>query len=367
MFRLDTFQIHGSVRNGGRLGAALMLALSLALTLGPIGDLRAENGAAEQDPTARPLIKLVPRGATRDAGAILPRRRILERRPVGVIERLNLTGLAESAERTLSEVAATVRDGADKALNWWNRDSEANKSLDKRRRIGAPLPPRSKLMAPISVSPAQQRVREVWDPFEPVNRLVFGINSTLQVHVFHPFTDLYYEYTTRGVRLSVRQFFSNLREPVTIVSSAFAGNLRDAGNATARFGINTTLGVVGLFDPATGMGFSRRPHDLEEALCQYGLPTGPYVVLPLLGPATVRDSVGRLLTVAAYFQVMGASIYVPYRVSDLAVSYADIREEIWRLNAGALDPYAVHRRTYITRRNKNCGRLKAIPLGDFRD
>ena len=78
MSRLDTFEIRGVIRNGGRMGRTLMLALALTLTWGGIGDVRAENDTESRDPTARPLLKLVPRDVAGDAGAILPRHRILE-------------------------------------------------------------------------------------------------------------------------------------------------------------------------------------------------------------------------------------------------------------------------------------------------
>ena len=337
-----------------------MLVLGLALSWAGIGGARAGNDAQGVLLTARPLLKHMPRQVGGETGARPPRYRILERRPIGILERLGLNGSAESAGRTLSGVAEAVRGGAATALIWWRGDGEVEKSRHEPHQIGTPSPPRSTLMTPISFSPAQQLLHEVEDPYEPINRLIFSVNSGLQTHVLVPFSEFYYQYTTRGVRISVRHFFSNLREPVTIASSAFAGNLDDASNATARFGINTTLGVVGLFDPATEMGFARRPHDFEEMFCQYGLPPGPYIVLPLLGPATLRDAAARLLTVVAYFQVMGAAIYIPYRVSGIAVNYVDIRETMERLNAEAPDPYILHRALYIAGRGESCGKSSTL-------
>ncbi|MBT7156931.1 MAG: hypothetical protein HN898_03625, partial [Rhodospirillaceae bacterium] len=84
---------------------------------------------------------------------------------------------------------------------------------------------------------------------------------------------------------------------------------------------------------------------------------------PVFGPATARDATARLLTIAAYFQVMGAAIYVPYRVSDVVVGYVDIRKKLESLNEFALDPYSVHRSLYIQRRNESCG--KANPMQQF--
>ena len=360
MFGPVTFKIRDSIRNGKRLGRAPVLALALTLIGGGIGDVWAGNLTVNQDPTARPQLKLVPRNVDGSAGATLPRHRFLEHRTGGILDHLNLRGPAESADRALSGAMDALRDGADMALIWWNGESAGQNLPQDPRAIGGPLLPQSTLRLPISILTAQLRTLDVEDPYEPINRLVFDLNSGLERYVYKPFAIIYRKYTVREVRNSVRHFFSNLREPMTIASSALAGNLANAGNATARFGINTTLGIAGLFDPATGMGFAHRSYDFEEMLCQYGVPSGPYVVLPLLGSATARDAAARLLTVAAYFQVMGASIYVPYRVSEIAVNYVDIRQTVESLNAEALDPYVVHRTLYITRRNENCGKPRGI-------
>jgi phospholipid-binding lipoprotein MlaA len=136
--------------------------------------------------------------------------------------------------------------------------------------------------------------------------------------------------------------------------------MKDAGNATARFGINTTLGIVGLFDPASQLGFPVRPRNLEETLCVYGLPSGPYVVLPILGPATFRDAVGRLATVVAYYEVMGLTVYVPYRISDISLQYAEAKDKVAFINSMSLDPYVVQKALYLTTRNLSCGRQADI-------
>ena len=355
MFGLGTLKIRDFIRNGKRLGRAPILALALCLIGGGVADAWAGNDTTVQDLTARPQLKLVPRGVGGNASATLPPYGIIEHRPVDILDRLNLSGPAKNADQALSEFVDEARVGAGVVWNWLNSDGEGQNLREVPRVIGGPLPRLSTLRLPISALPAQLQLLDVEDPYEPINRLVFDMNFGLERHVYSPFAGFYHKYTAPEVRNSVRQFFSNLREPVTIASSALAGNLTNAGNATARFGINTTLGIAGLFDPATGMGFAHRPYDFEEMLCQYGVPSGPYVVLPLLGSATVRDATARLLTVAAYFEVMGASIYIPYRASDISVNYVDIRQTMESLNADALDPYVVHRTLYVTQRNENCG------------
>jgi phospholipid-binding lipoprotein MlaA len=193
------------------------------------------------------------------------------------------------------------------------------------------------------------------DPLEPFNRLMFRLNGGLQAKLLDPVSRLYVEHTSPEVQLGVGNFFRNLREPATLVSSALEGQLDDAETAAARFGINTTLGVAGFRDPATEMGFTVRPRNFEETLCSYGLPSGPYLVLPVLGPATLRDTAGRIATVVMYFEVMGAPVYIPYRVSDITVQYSNVREKIGLINQLAPDPYVAQKALYLALHGLSCG------------
>jgi len=193
------------------------------------------------------------------------------------------------------------------------------------------------------------------DPLEPFNRLMFRFNRGLQAKVLDPVSNLYLEQTSPGVQLGVGNFFRNLREPATFASSALEGQFNDAGTAAARFGINTTLGIAGFRDPATELGFTVRPRNFEETLCTYGVPPGPYMVLPILGPATLRDAAGRIATVVMYFEVMGASVYVPYRVTDITVQYANIKEKMALMDKLSLDPYASQKALYLAVRDLTCG------------
>ncbi|MBI1774061.1 MAG: VacJ family lipoprotein [Proteobacteria bacterium] len=193
------------------------------------------------------------------------------------------------------------------------------------------------------------------DPFEPLNRMMFGINNALRRSVFDPASDLYHRRATPPVQSGVHNFFANLREPVTIASNLFEGSLAGAGNATARLGINTVLGVAGVLDPASDLGFPPRPRNLEQTLCAYSLPPGPYLVLPVLGPATLRDAVGRIAAAVAYFEVLGAGIYIPYRVTDIALQYSDVRERLRFVDTLSVDPYLAQRAAYLSTRTLSCG------------
>jgi phospholipid-binding lipoprotein MlaA len=198
------------------------------------------------------------------------------------------------------------------------------------------------------------------DPLEPVNRFIFRLNGGLQAELLDPVSRLYLDHTTPGVQAGIGNFFSNLREPATVVSSALEGQLDDAGTAAARFGINTTLGVAGLRDRATELGFTVRARNLEETLCVYELPAGPYVVLPLLGPATLRDAAGRIATNVMYFEVMGASVYVPYRLTAFAVQYELLKDKMNIINSLSIDPYVVQKALYLAMRELSCEEQAAI-------
>ena len=198
------------------------------------------------------------------------------------------------------------------------------------------------------------------DPFEEFNRVMFGLNDRLRHNILYPVTNFYLRVTTPPFQQGVRNFFANLREPVTIASSLLEGQLSEAGVATARFGINTTVGIVGVLDPATRMGFRKNPHDLEEALCVSGLPSGPYLVLPIFGPGTLRDAAGRISTLIAYREAMGSMLYVTYRLTDIAVRSIDVQKQLDRLDATSLDPYVAQRVFVLSTRALDCGRQAQV-------
>jgi phospholipid-binding lipoprotein MlaA len=135
---------------------------------------------------------------------------------------------------------------------------------------------------------------EVWDPIEPVNRAIFGFNNFIDVWVIEPVARGYRFVTPEAARRSVANFLANLRSPVILANDALQGERERAGNTLGRFMINSTLGVAGLFDPATSFGFPRHDEDFGQTLAVWGVPSGPYLMLPILGPSNGRDTVGRV-------------------------------------------------------------------------
>ena len=128
------------------------------------------------------------------------------------------------------------------------------------------------------------------DPWESWNRKVFSFNDTLDTYALRPVARGYQKITPRPVRKSVRNFFGNLGEGKNLVNNLLQAKFHDAGVDTARFLFNTTFGVLGVFDVATRMGLQRNDEDFGQTLGKWGVDSGPYVVLPLLGPSTLRDA-----------------------------------------------------------------------------
>ncbi len=127
------------------------------------------------------------------------------------------------------------------------------------------------------------------DPLEPMNRYFFDFNQSLDRRAALPAATFYAANVPNGFRRTFRNFFDNLGSPVSMVNDVLQGQLGNAGKAAARFTINTTVGVAGLFDAATDWGFPERDRDFGETLGVYGVPQGPYLVLPFRGPTAVRD------------------------------------------------------------------------------
>jgi phospholipid-binding lipoprotein MlaA len=192
------------------------------------------------------------------------------------------------------------------------------------------------------------------DPLEPLNRRIHSLNRLLQVHVLGPAAEAYVDYTPAAVREGVANALSNLGEPITAISSIMAGDLPRAGNAALRFGINTTLGLGGVADAATSLGLPRRPMATADAVCSWGVPSGPYLVLPVIGPSTLRDAGTMVATSAALSQLVGTEAFLGWRSGDLFTTYAGFHAELMQIDAQALDSYALHRSAFLQRRAATC-------------
>lgn len=135
---------------------------------------------------------------------------------------------------------------------------------------------------------------DISDPLEPINRVVDSFNDKVDRAVIKPVAQAYENTAPAPVRSSVTHFFDNLGEPRVIVNQFLQGKPREGISDTGRFLVNSTLGVFGLFDPASQMGLTKHEEDFGQTFGRWGIGEGWYLVLPLLGPSTVRDTVGRV-------------------------------------------------------------------------
>lgn len=144
---------------------------------------------------------------------------------------------------------------------------------------------------------------QVYDPWESWNRRVYHFNYRFDEWVFLPVVDGYRYVTPRFVRSGVSNFFSNLGDVPNLLNSLLQLKGKRSLNTTGRLLLNTTVGIAGLWDPATRMGLPRQSEDFGQTLGFYGVPDGPYVMLPLLGPANLRDTGGKLFDFVAENQI----------------------------------------------------------------
>ena len=132
----------------------------------------------------------------------------------------------------------------------------------------------------------------VHDPLEPVNRGIFAVNLVADDYVIRPVAQAYRDYMPQPIRNGVHNFLTNLRSPVIMFNDALQGQGKLAGDTFARLWVNTILGLGGIMDVASDIGIPFHDADFGQTFGVWGVPAGPYLVLPILGPSDPRDTVG---------------------------------------------------------------------------
>ncbi len=128
------------------------------------------------------------------------------------------------------------------------------------------------------------------DPLEPMNRKIAVFNDALDDNVLKPVATGYRDYTPDFLQTGVSNFFRNLSDVLSTLNNALQLKGHDTAESFMRVTVNTVFGIYGIFDVATPIGLERHPEDFGQTLGYWGVPDGPYLVLPVLGPSTVRDS-----------------------------------------------------------------------------
>ena len=190
------------------------------------------------------------------------------------------------------------------------------------------------------------------DPLEPGNRAMFELNEFVYRWLMDPVTDVYSFVVPRPVRRSVLRFFDNLGEPANFVNEMLQLNPGRAGKTGARFVVNSTVGVVGLFDPASRWGMDANHTGFGETLGAYGVGPGWYLVVPVLGPSTVRDLFGGAVDAMLRPQVyvMGTYTIVLLATGGGISRYDQNRTQLDALRASSVDFYAAMRSAYLLQR-----------------
>lgn len=190
------------------------------------------------------------------------------------------------------------------------------------------------------------------DPFEPFNRSVSRFNEGLDEAIVKPVAQVYQDVLPSPVRTGVNNFFYNLTDVWSMVNNLLQGRPREAGDSLMRFSINTTIGLGGVLDWATEMGIERHREDFGKTLGRWGVDTGPYLVLPILGPSTVRDTAA--LVVDTKGDLVNHVHDVSARNSLYVLRAVDLRASLLRagevLDQAALDKYSFTRDSYLQRR-----------------
>lgn len=205
---------------------------------------------------------------------------------------------------------------------------------------------------PASDPEALADYRETNDPLEPTNRVLFRVNNGLDTAILRPVAVAYRDVVPMVVRTHTHDFLVNLSNPVTLVDDMLEGKPRRAGDTLMRLLINSTVGVGGIFDVASGWGYPHHDTDFGVTLAIWGLPSGPYLFLPLFGPSDPRDTVGLAADIAHdpfTWVGQGATVTDLYWAR-FGVSAVDARsshiDDIDAVKKTALDPYATFRSLY---------------------
>lgn len=194
---------------------------------------------------------------------------------------------------------------------------------------------------------------DIYDPIEPFNRGMFWVNDKLYFYLFKPIARGY-RVVPEPARQSVANFFSNLGTPVRFVNSLLQLKFSDAGNELGRLVINSTIGIGGLFDPAKNhFGIAKKNEDLGQTLGSYGVGNGLYIVWPILGPSSARDTVGMVgdffLDPLYYIEIKPWE-NIALKGLDMETRLSLDKDTYEAMKRQALDPYLNVRSTYVQHR-----------------
>ncbi len=190
------------------------------------------------------------------------------------------------------------------------------------------------------------------DPLEPMNRAIYSFNDGVDKVLMKPVAEVYREVLPQFARTGVSNFFANINDVLIALNNLLQGKLPNAVSDVGRVVVNTTVGILGLFDVATEIGLEKHNEDFGQTLGYWGVSTGPYLVLPFFGPSNVRDGLGRMVD----HQTDPITYVDPSRdrnqlwLARIVSTRAGLLDASNIMETAALDPYEFLRDAYLQRR-----------------
>ena len=194
----------------------------------------------------------------------------------------------------------------------------------------------------------QQNIANKADPYESFNRKMFGFNDTVDDYVAKPISDAYKWITPQFMQTGVFNFFSNLKTINVVINDVLQAKFQQSAEDAGRFALNTTFGLGGFLDVGKSVGLEQNEEDFEQTLAVWGVPQGSYLVLPFLGPSTMRGIPG-----AAFDTAANPANYVglPVQLLSLLNTRANAEGSLKFIDEAALDPYVFTRESFLQWRN----------------
>lgn len=217
---------------------------------------------------------------------------------------------------------------------------------------------------PASDPEALADFKQTNDPLEPTNRVFYAVNNGIDAVLLRPLAVGYRWAVPRPVRTHVHNVLENLDDPVTLVNDMMQGKPRRAGDTLVQFVINSTVGIAGIFDVADGLGYPGHDTDFGLTLATWGMPEGPFLFLPVLGPSDPRDAFGFGMNIAldpftwaGYGAVVAALGYTRYAFTVVDARTA-VLGDLEKVKEQALDPYATFRSLYRQHRHSQADKIR---------
>lgn len=189
------------------------------------------------------------------------------------------------------------------------------------------------------------------DPLESRNRAVYSFNESLDEAILEPAADSYDYITPNFLQKGFNNFFDNINYPVTIINQVLQGNFEESLSDTLRFTINSSIGILGLFDPASSMGLPEHDEDFGQTLAVWGVKEGPYLMLPFFGPKTLRSLTGDFTDVLfnPLLNIDDTNLKIKTNLINILQDRSDLSSLEEELD-NSFDPYQYIKDSYIQNR-----------------